>query len=128
MTVRFFMLDCETDGPIPGDYSMLSFAAVVIGAPIDEMPVFRAELRPISDRFEQEALDATGIDREHFVRHGRDPEKVMREFAAWVAWCCSDGSKPRLAARPMKFDGMFQRWYSVHFTGEDPLGFNGFDL
>src|SRR4051812_3706045 len=61
----YFSADVETDGSIPGPYSMLSFALVYAGAydgrtfyrpPVYER-TFYTELRPISDQFEQEALD-----------------------------------------------------------------------
>ena len=81
----YFSADVETDGPIPGPYSMLSFALVRAGTfdgdafrpAADFGTHFGAELRPISDDFEPEALAATGIDRDHHVRSGEDPAEAM---------------------------------------------------
>ena len=52
----YFSADVETDGPIPGRYSVLSFALVFAGTfdgetflrPLDYRKTFYRELRPIS--------------------------------------------------------------------------------
>lgn len=57
----YFSADVETDGPIPGPYSILSFAIVYAGTfdgktfrrPQDYRKVFYRELRPISEAFKQ---------------------------------------------------------------------------
>lgn len=66
----YFSADVETDGPIPGPYSMLSFALVYAGRfdgkqfsrPTDYLKhVFYRELRPISIDFDPEALSVNGL-------------------------------------------------------------------
>jgi len=60
----YFSVDIETDGPIPGRYSMLSFGIAVAGSLRDgsfqraeQAPsTFYRELRPISDDFDPETL------------------------------------------------------------------------
>ena len=37
--MSYFMIDVEADGPIPGDYSMISFGAVLVDKIILEMGV-----------------------------------------------------------------------------------------
>jgi hypothetical protein len=77
----FFSVDVETDGPIPGPYSMLSFAIVYAGefdgerfyAPDEYTETFYRELRPISEGFQEEALSINGLDRERLEREGGDP-------------------------------------------------------
>ena len=62
----YFSADVETDGPIPGPYSILSFAIVYAGSfdghnftrPQSYDEVFFPELKPISHSFEKEALAA----------------------------------------------------------------------
>ena len=44
--MAYIMVDVESDGPIPGDYSMICFAAVVVEEPLDRS--FYARLKPIS--------------------------------------------------------------------------------
>ena len=86
--------DIETDGPIPGEYSMLSFAFPLAsrfdGTTFEPYEpswdtTFYVELKPISENFKQDALDVNGLDREGLAVSGRAPEDAMREAAEWVA-------------------------------------------
>lgn len=45
--MSWIMVDIEADGPIPGDYSMVSFGAVVVEPGLER--TFYGELRPISE-------------------------------------------------------------------------------
>src|SRR5438552_6643116 len=88
----YFSADVETDGPIPGPFSMLSFALVYAGAfdgqrftrPADYSKRFYAELRPISKNFQLEALSVNGLDRERLCIQGHDPAEAMTEACRWV--------------------------------------------
>src|SRR5688572_26139315 len=81
----YFSADVETDGPVPGPYSMLSFALVTAGTydgsrfvrPANYEAHFYSELRPISDRFEAEALRVNGLDRTRLLSEGSDPHEAM---------------------------------------------------
>jgi hypothetical protein len=67
----YFSADVETDGPIPGPFSILSFAIVYAGSfdgkrferPQSYERSFYKELKPISKEFQQEALDVNKLDR-----------------------------------------------------------------
>ena len=56
---RYFSVDVESSGPIPGKYSLLAIGACMVGSP-DES--FYAELKPISPDFVPEALKVAGFD------------------------------------------------------------------
>ena len=47
--MSFVMVDVESDGPIPGDYSMISFAAMIVSPGMDIS--FKGLLKPISDKY-----------------------------------------------------------------------------
>ncbi|MBI2150442.1 MAG: hypothetical protein HYU27_07540 [Acidobacteria bacterium] len=74
----YFSADVETDGPIPGPFSMLSFALVHAGrfdGSLFERPTrfeqtFYRELKPISVNFQSEALRVNGLDRKRLCREG----------------------------------------------------------
>ena len=53
------MVDIEADGPIPGDYSMICFGAVVVEPSLSR--TFYRQLRPISDCWIPEALAVSGF-------------------------------------------------------------------
>jgi hypothetical protein len=76
----YVMVDVEADGPIPGDYSMISFGAIIVEPSLDR--TFYGRLRPISDRFVAESLAVSGLSREECLEFD-EPAKVMQEFCDW---------------------------------------------
>jgi hypothetical protein len=126
----YFSADVETDGAIPGPYSMLSFALVAAGyydgerfvRPSGEREEFYAELRPISETFDPEALAVNGLDRAKLVEHGEDPETVMTAANEWVRKAAGAG-RPVLVAYPLSFDWSWLYWYFIRFSrGGSPFG------
>lgn len=121
----YFSADVETDGPIPGPYSMLSFALVYAGRfdgqhfkhPKNFEKNFYRELRPISDNFQLEALRVNGLDREKLLLQGQRPETVMRDAYEWIAGIAG-GSKPVLVAYPLSFDWAWLYWYFIQFSSK----------
>jgi len=83
--MTYIMVDVETDGPIPGDYSMISFGAVVVDQVLDK--TFYARLKPISERFIPEALAVSGHSREETLQFA-DPAQVMTDFRLWLQTHC----------------------------------------
>jgi hypothetical protein len=135
----YFSADVETDGPIPGPYSMLSFALVFAGtfdgttflAPVRYDQSFYAELKPISDAFEPEALDVNKLDRARLAIEGRDPAAAMTEARAWIdAVARERQGEPVLVAYPLSFDWTWLYWYFVRFaSGGSPFNHSRcFDL
>lgn len=55
--MTYIMIDVESDGPIPGDYSMVCFGAIVVEPSLDR--TFYGRLKPISVRWIPEALAVT---------------------------------------------------------------------
>ncbi|MFO0628191.1 MAG: 3'-5' exoribonuclease [Polyangiales bacterium] len=118
----YVMVDIEADGPIPGDYSMISLGAVVVEPGLSR--TFTARLRPISDRWIPEALAVSGETREETLT-GDDPREAMTRFANWVTGL---GRRPRFVSDNNGFDWMFVCWYLHHFTGANPFGHSSTNL
>lgn len=133
----YFSADVETDGPIPGPFSILSFALVYAGRydgthfsrPEAHELTFHRELRPISDEFDPEALRINGLDRMRLAREGVDPKVAMTEAAHWVR-TVADGARPILVAYPLSFDWTWLYWYFVRFSAAgSPFNHSGcFDM
>ncbi len=133
----YFSADVETDGPIPGPYSMLSFAMVVAGRfdgttftrPQNYETLFEATLRPISTEFQAEALAVHGLDRERLLREGNDPHETMTHAAEWIRSIAGDAT-PVLVAYPLSFDWTWLYWYFERFArGGSPFAHSRcFDL
>src|SRR3954468_5048897 len=88
----YISADIETDGPVPGQFSMLSFGLAAV-AVYDGTTVRRLdrrahaaywELRPMTDTFDAEALAVNGLDRNRLVRTGQAPRTAMEAAAEWV--------------------------------------------
>jgi len=117
------MVDIESDGPIPGDYSMVSFGAVLVENTLDK--TFYGKLKPISANFIPEALAVSGHTREEVMAFD-DPKQVMTDFKAWIEQNCKD--RPIFISDNNGFDWMFICWYFHHFIGSNPFGFSSQNL
>jgi hypothetical protein len=121
----YFSADVETDGPIPGPFSILSFAFVYAGSfdgrhfqrPANYDRRLYKELRPISENFEPEALHINGLDRMRLCREGEAPETAMTETHRWVREIAGT-SQPVLVAYPLSFDWSWLYWYFIRFSVE----------
>lgn len=121
----YFSADVETDGSIPGPYSLLSFALVLAGRfdgcsfehPRAYDKFFYRELRPISNTFEPEALAVNRMDRQKLLREGQEPSEAMTAASRWVRQMAG-GARPVLVAYPLSFDWIFLYWYFVRFSAD----------
>lgn len=129
----YFSGDVETDGPIPGPYSMLSMAFVIVGS--YDGTVFRkrelgvesfyCELKPISPNFQEDAMSVNGLDRDALIEDGREPADAMNQAASWIDHK-SPGYNPIFVGYPAMFDWMWLFWYFDRFaTRGSPFGFSG---
>ena len=121
--------DVETDGPIPGPHSMLSFGSAAFLADKTLIGTFSANLETLPGATEHpatmdwwtrhpDAWAASRADREA-------PETVMPRYASWLK---SLPGSPVFVAYPAAFDFMFVAWYLVRFTGENPFSHSALDL
>lgn len=121
--MTYIMVDIEADGPIPGDYSMISLGAIIVEPSLNRS--FYGTLRPISERWIPSALAVSGHSREETLTF-EAPEVVMERFAGWV--------RRQVRGRPMfisdnnGFDWQFINWYFHHFTDGNPFGFSSTNL
>jgi hypothetical protein len=121
--MAYIMVDIESDGPIPGDFSMISFGAVLVQDGLDK--TFYGQLKPISENYIPEALAVSGHTREEVLLFD-DPATVMANFATWIKTVCKD--QPIFISDNNGFDWMFICWYFHHFTGKNPFGFSSQNL
>ena len=119
----YFSADVETDGPIPGPFSILSFAIVYAGSfdgrrferPRNYDRTLYKELKPISDDFQQEALRINKLDRSRLCLEGESPQNAMTEASHWVRNIAGQ-FKPVLVAYPLSFDWTWLYWYFIRFS------------
>lgn len=117
--MSYIMVDIESDGPIPGDYSMVCFGAVLVDEKLDR--TFYGKLKPISEQFNPEALAISGFSREETLAFD-DPKIVMNDFKTWIQE--NSKGRPIFISDNNGFDWMFICWYFHHFIGENPFGYS----
>lgn len=124
--MSWFMVDVETDGPIPGDYSMIEFGAVLINEELVAPETFHGFLHPISYKFDPEALKVSKHTREETLAFP-SPEKTLTEFVEWVKKV-NRGKRAKFISDNNGFDFMFMTWYLHHFLGSSIFGHSSTNL
>lgn len=120
----YISVDIETSGPIPGEYSMLSLGACVVG---DKDKSFYAELQPVSEKFIPEAMAVSKLSFEQLRIKGEPPAIAMAQFAAWIAQAAGD-ARPVFVGFNASFDWAFVNWYFHRFLNKNPFGIGGIDI
>ena len=130
MTIEIYIsTDVETDGPIPGPYSMLSFASAAYTANGEMISTFSANLEPLEKATSHpdttkwwaghpEAWDACRVSLQ-------EPERAMQAYNDWIY---SLDGKPVFVAYPAGFDFLFVYWYLIRFVGVSPFGHSALDI
>jgi len=121
--------DVETDGPIPGPHSMLSFGSAAYGADKTLVDTFTVSLEMLEGatgdpktmawwRKQPKAWEACRTDPQ-------PPEEAMPRYCDWL-----DGlpAKPVFVAYPAGFDFLFVYWYLMRFVGRSPFSFSALDI
>lgn len=125
------MVDVEADGPIPSDYSMISFGAVICfpiydnNKTIYKFKSFYGKLKPISDKWIPEALSVSKLTREETLIFD-DPKTVMLNFESWIKENIKD--KPMFFSDNNGFDWQFINYYFWHFLNRNPFGHSSSNL
>lgn len=128
----YFVTDIETDGPIPGPHSMLSFACVAVNTSGEAVGEFSVNLETLPDAqahpttaafWRSEPL-AWAACRESPVA----PEQAMKDYVKWIAQLCAQHSAPVFVGYPAGFDFTFVFWYLQHFTGGSPFSWSALDM
>jgi len=117
--MSYFVVDAESDGPIPGEYSMVCFGAVKVDSKLDK--TFYAQTKPISKLWSPDALAISGFSR---LEHEKFPEPIiaMNDFAKWIKET-SIGS-PIFISDNNGYDFAFTSYYFHKFYGSNPFGWS----
>ncbi len=121
----FISVDIEANGPIPGEYSMVSLGACLVAHPEES---FYVELKPLHERFDRKALSVSGFTMDHLRDKGEDPAAAMARFARWIEERAAKTHRPVFVAFNATFDWMFVHWYLIRFAGTNPFGVSGLDI
>ena len=121
--------DVETDGPIPGPYSMLSFGSAAYLADKTLLGTFEANLETLPGaRSHPRAMAFWEAHPEAWAACREDPQPPEVVMPNYVAWVKALPGKPVFIAWPATFDFLFMYWYMIRFAGESPFGHSGLDI
>ncbi|MGH9942622.1 MAG: exonuclease [Pyrinomonadaceae bacterium] len=129
MTEIYVSTDVETDGPIPGPHSMLSFASAAYLADKTLLGTFSVNLEtlpgatghPETMKWWESQAVAWAASRENLRR----PHEALKEYVAWLKQL---PGTPVFVGYPAVFDYMFVQWYLHRFAGESPFSFVALDI
>lgn len=120
--MSYFVIDVEADGPIPGEYSMISFGAIIVRHDLSNIEDrFYGQCKPISEKWNPDALSISGHSRVECLTFP-DPVETMNNFVNWVVE--RSNGRPIFFADNNGFDWMFMCYYMHRFTNKNPFGWS----
>ncbi len=129
MNEIYVSTDVETNGPIPGEYSMLSFGSAAFGPKKKLFSTFSANLKTLPKAKEDYQTMKWWQTQEQAWQACRsnlqNPEKAMQDY---VNWLNDLPAKPVFVGYPAAFDFMFICWYLNKFAGQNPFSYIALDI
>lgn len=117
--MSWFVVDVESDGPIPPEFSMICFGAVLVEPGLNR--TFYGEVAPISERTNLAAAAISGISRDKHETF-EQPEVVMARFADWVQ--ANTKGRPVLLSDNPAFDWQWINYYFHKYLDKNPFGYS----
>lgn len=128
-TEIYVSTDVESDGPIPGPHSMLSFGSAAYLADKTLVDTFEANLETLPGAIgEPDTMKWWSTQPEAWKacrENPRDPAQVMPEYVKWLKGL---PGKPVFVGYPAGYDFTFVYWYLRKFAGESPFSFSALDV
>lgn len=118
--MSLIVVDVEADGPIPPDYSMVCFGAVIVDEKLNK--TFYGETAPISPLWRPDALAVSGFSRESHETFP-DPKATMVQFGSWIRQ--NTVGRPVFISDNPCFDFQWINYYFHKYTHENPFGYSG---
>jgi hypothetical protein len=121
--------DVETDGPIPGPHSMLSFASAAYRTDKTLVATFTRNLHTLPGaNGHADTMAWWRTQPDAWAECRRDPQDPGVALTEYVAWLKQLPGPPVFVAYPAGFDFLFVYWYLIRFAGESPFSFSALDV
>ncbi len=121
--------DVETDGPIPGANSMLSFGSAAFTADGQMLGTFERNLElTVGALGDPNTMEWWGTQPEAWTVHRTDLVHPHEAMVKYVEWLKALPGKPVFVGYPAGFDFLFVYWYLIAYTSESPFGFSALDI
>ncbi|MEP6503718.1 MAG: exonuclease [Betaproteobacteria bacterium] len=129
MSEIYISTDVETDGPIPGPHSMLSFGSAAYTADKRLVSTFSANLETLPDAAgHPETMAWWATQPEAWAACRGDLEAPAAAMKRYVEWIDALEGKPVFVAYPAGFDFLFVYWYLMRFAGRSPFSHSALDI
>jgi hypothetical protein len=129
MTEVYVSTDIESDGPIPGPNSMLSFGSAAYTKTRRLVGTFSANLETLDGATgDPRTMEWWATQPEAWKAHRQSlesPAEAMRRYSHWLR--SLDGSVV-FVGYPAGYDFLFIYWYLIRFTGASPFSFSALDI
>ncbi|MCU4581180.1 3'-5' exonuclease [Acinetobacter gyllenbergii] len=121
----FISVDIESSGPIPGEYDLLSIGMCMVNNPTLN---FYCELKPISKKYDPEALLITGFDLDDLLINGLRADEAMKKCSDWIQHHIKENEIPIFVGFNVGFDWSFMNYYFYKYFGSNPFGYTSVDI
>lgn len=129
MTETYFSTDIESDGPIPGPHSMLSFATAAFAPDKTILGTFSANLLTLPGaEGNPKTMSWWATQPEAWAACRENPEPPEEVMPRYVEWVRSIPGNPVFVGYPVAFDFLFMHWYIIRFAGESPFSHSALDI
>lgn len=129
MAEIYISTDVETDGPIPGPNSMLSFGSAAYSADKQLISIFTANLETLPGASADRKTAEWWVSQpEAWVACRMNPEPPDQVMHRYFDWLKSLKKRVVFVAYPAGFDFLFIYWYLIRFVGESPFGHSALDM
>jgi hypothetical protein len=128
----YFVTDIETDGPIPGPHSMLSFASAAYSDAGELLATFSINLECLEGaKGHHKTMKWWATEPQAWAacRADLQPADVaMKQYVQWIQSICKKDTSPVFVGYPAGFDFTFIFWYLIRFTGDSPFSWSALDM
>lgn len=125
----YISTDIETDGPIPGPHSMLSFASAAYLPDKTLVDTFSANLETLEGaQGHPDTMAWWQTQPAAWAAARSDLEPVAEAMQRYHDWLRQLPGKPVFVAYPAGFDFTFVYWYLMKFVGHSPFSFSALDM
>jgi hypothetical protein len=129
MAEIYVSTDVETDGPIPGPNSMLSFASAAYRADKTLVSTYTANLETLPDaKPDPSTMNWWKQHPKAWALARADLQEPAEAMHRYVSWLKALADRPVFVGYPAGFDFLFVYWYLIRFTGESPFSFSALDI
>jgi hypothetical protein len=129
MAEIYISTDVESDGPIPGPNSMLSFGSAAFSADKRLVDTFSANLQTLPGAAgDPGTMEWWKGHPDAWANARRDPQNPAEVMPRYVPWVKKLPGRPIFVAYPAGYDFLFVYWYMIRFAGESPFSFSALDM